>query len=300
MVAIRRWMGYNADYQSNLDHSENLCGFHCIQIRNEKFELKNRKQEITGMNYQVSVYWNKGAVRKTNQDSVLVLQALTSQGRVLLAAVCDGMGGMDRGEYASGYLTEELVTWFYDSLLKAVGKRKPLWVIRRSLERNLYRIQRRLQTYADKRSLEMGTTMSLLVLREKKYLLWHLGDSRIYHLSGHGKRKIHLMTEDHVQGRNRLTKCVGSFGFFRPDFRMGIVRKREAFLLCSDGFWHTMDEEELGEALAPDLMTEARCERRLKEIGERAMRRGERDNLSAVYVLMKCGRERAFFGKQTG
>ena len=64
------------------------------------------------MNYQVNVYWNKGAVRKSNQDSVLVLKALTSQGRVLLAAVCDGMGGMDRGEYASGYLTEELVTWF--------------------------------------------------------------------------------------------------------------------------------------------------------------------------------------------
>lgn len=242
------------------------------------------------MNYQVNVYWNKGAVRKSNQDSVLALQALTSQGRVLLAAVCDGMGGMDRGEYASGYLTEELVTWFYDGLLKAVGKRKPLWVIRRSLERNLYRIQHRLQNYADKRGLEMGTTMSLLVLWERKYLLWHLGDSRIYHLSGHLKRKIVFMTKDHVQGKNRLTKCVGSFGYFLPDFRMGIVGKGEAFLLCSDGFWHMMDTEELGEALAPALMTEDRCGRRLKEIGETAIRRGERDNLSAIYILTKGGR----------
>lgn len=242
------------------------------------------------MDYQVNVYWNKGAVRKTNQDSLLVLQVLTSQGRVLLAAVCDGMGGMDRGECASGYLTEELVTWFYDSLLKAIGKRKPLWVIRRSLERNLYRIQGRLQSYADKRGLEMGTTMSLLVLWERKYLLWHLGDSRIYRLSGHGKRKIHLMTEDHVQGKDRLTKCVGSFGFFSPDFRMGIAGKREAFLLCSDGFWHTMDAEELGEALAPVMMTEERCRRRIREIGETAMRRGERDNLSAIYILMKSRR----------
>lgn len=274
--------------------------FTAYKSETKKFELKNRKQEIAGMNYQVSAYWNKGAVRKTNQDSVLVLQALTSQGRVLLAAVCDGMGGMDRGEYASGYLTEELVTWFYDGFLKAVGKRKPLWVIRRSLERNLYRIQRRLQTYADKRGLEMGTTMSLLVLWEKKYLLWHLGDSRIYHLSGRGKRKIHLLTEDHVLERNRLTKCVGSFGFFQPDFRMGIVRKQEAFLLCSDGFWHTMDAEELKEALAPDPMTEARCERRLKEIGETAMRRGERDNLSAVYILIKSGRGARFGGKKSG
>lgn len=242
------------------------------------------------MNYQVNVYWNKGAVRKVNQDSVLVLQALTSQGRVLLAAVCDGMGGMDRGEDASGYLTEELVTWFYDRLLGAVGKRKPLWVLRRSLERNLYRIQGRLQTYADRRGLEMGTTMSLLVLWEKKYLLWHLGDSRIYHLSGHWEKRIVLLTKDHVQGKNRLTKCVGSFGYFWPDFRMGIAGKGEAFLLCSDGFWHRMKAEELRESLAPDLMTEERCEKRLKEIGETAIRRGERDNLSAIYILTKGGR----------
>ncbi|MDE5932123.1 MAG: serine/threonine-protein phosphatase [Lachnospiraceae bacterium] len=242
------------------------------------------------MNYQVNVYWNRGAVRKTNQDSILVLQAMTSQGRVLLTAVCDGMGGMDKGECASGYLTEELITWFYDGLLKAIGKRKPLWVLRRSLERNLYRIQRRLQVYADKRGLEMGTTMSLLVFWEKKYLLWHLGDSRIYRLSGHWKRKIHKMTKDHVQGTNRLTKCVGSFGYFLPDFRMGITGKGDAFLICSDGFWRTMKMEELGEALAPSLMTEERCKRRLKEIGETAIRRGERDNLSAIYILAGSGR----------
>ncbi|MCM1174775.1 MAG: serine/threonine-protein phosphatase [Blautia sp.] len=242
------------------------------------------------MDYRVNVYWNKGAVRDVNQDSLLVLQALTSQGRVLLAAVCDGMGGMDRGEWASGYLTEELATWFYDGLMRAVGKRKPLWAVRRSLERSLYRAQRKLQDYADRRGLEMGTTMSLLVLWEKRYLLWHLGDSRIYYLSGHWKRKIRLMTKDHVQGKNRLTKCVGSFGFFLPDFRMGVVRKGEAFLLCSDGFWRRMDAEELNEALVPALMTEERCQRRLREIGEGAMRRGERDNLSAVYVLVRGGR----------
>lgn len=247
------------------------------------------------MNYQVNVYWNKGAVRKTNQDSVLALQALTSQGRVLLAAVCDGMGGMDCGEWASGYVTEELVTWFYDGLLKAVGRKKPLWVLRRSLERKLYRAQRNMQTYADRRGLKMGTTMSLLVLWEKKYLLWHLGDSRVYRLPGRrsyggpfhrGKKQV-LLTEDHVQGKNRLTKCVGSFGYFPPDFRMGIVKKGEAYLLCSDGFWHTMDGQEMGDALEPASMTEERCERRLREIGEAAMRRGEQDNLSAVYILTR-------------
>ena len=192
------------------------------------------------MYFSADVYWNKGAVRTVNQDSLVVLQALTIRGRVLMAAVCDGMGGMDMGECASGYLTEELVTWFYDGLLSAIGKKKPLWVIRRSAERKLYQVQSRLQRYADRRSLAMGTTLSLLVLWEKKYMLWHLGDSRIYQFFGGSKKKIRLLTLDHVQGRNKLTKCVGSFGFFMPYYKMGSVKPGEAFLLCSDGFWHNI------------------------------------------------------------
>lgn len=254
------------------------------------------------MYYSTNIYWNRGAVRSCNQDSLVLQQALTSQGRVLMAAVCDGMGGMDVGECASGYLTEELVTWFYDGLLEAVGRRKPLWIIRRSAERKVYQVQRRMQTYAHKRHLALGTTMSMLVLWEKKYLLWHLGDSRIYHLSegklsfeGLFKRKlitgkksrVRLLTNDHVQGKNKLTKCVGSFGSFLPDFKMGTVKSGEAFLLCSDGFWHKMSMEEIGEVLAPAQMTEEKGERRLREIGDAVMRRGESDNLSAVYVKVK-------------
>lgn len=239
------------------------------------------------MNYYADVYWNRGTNREVNQDSLVLLQALTSQGRVLMAAVCDGMGGMDMGEAASGYLTEELITWFYDGLLNAVGKKKPLWVIRRSIERKVYQIQGRLGIYAKKHDVELGTTMSLLVLLEKKYLLWHLGDSRIYRIKDKRRTKIRLLTKDHTREKNELTKCIGSFGFFMPDFKMGMVNRGEAFLLCSDGFWHTLSQKEIGEVLAPSQMREENMQRRLREIGEAVMRRGERDNLSAVYVKVR-------------
>lgn len=242
------------------------------------------------MNYFADVYWDRGTKREVNQDSLVLLQALTIQGRVLMAAVCDGMGGMDAGETASGYLTEELITWFYDGLLDAVGKKKPLWVIRRSIERRVYQVQHRLGIYAEKHGLSLGTTMSLLVLWEKRYLLWHLGDSRIYRLYDHKRTKIQLLTKDHTKGRNELTKCIGSFGFFIPDFKMGTISGREAFLLCSDGFWHTVTTEEIAGALAPSQMREENIQRRLREIGEAAMRRGERDNLSAVYIQINNAR----------
>ncbi|MCH5251177.1 MAG: serine/threonine-protein phosphatase [Lachnospiraceae bacterium] len=241
------------------------------------------------MNYESDVYWNRGASHSINQDSLILLQALTSQGRVLMAVICDGMGGMDMGECASGYLVEELVTWFYDGLLDAIGKKKALWIIRRCTERKIYQIQSRMQRYADRRSLEMGTTLSMLVLWEKKYMLWHIGDSRIYHLrSGligkESQRKVHLLTNDHADDKGRLYKCVGNFGYFVPDFKMGSIKKGEAFLLCSDGFRNKMGIEEIGEVLAPENMTEDKIRKRLREIGEAVLRRGERDDLSAVYV----------------
>ena len=242
------------------------------------------------MKYLTSVYWERGSMTERNQDSVVLLQVLTARGRVLMAAVCDGMGGLAQGEAASGYITRRLQEWFYESLLRSVQKRKAFWIIRRSLDRLVYDMQEQLSQYAGREKIRMGSTMTVLVLWEKMYLLWHLGDSRAYRLSAAGdggrmKGSLRCMTTDHVRGRNQLTKCVGSFGYMRPDFRMGTFGNGQAMLLCSDGFRHYVTEEELADVLNPGVVAEEmQAERRLREIGEACMKRGEVDNLSAVYV----------------
>ena len=225
-----------------------------------------------------------------NQDSLVLLQVLTARGRVLMAAVCDGMGGLEQGEMASGYVTERLQEWFYESLLRAIQKKKAFWIIRRSLDRLVYHMQEQLSQYARQEEIRLGTTMTVLILWEKTYLIWHLGDSRVYRLCalnkrGRAKNNLVCMTTDHVLGRNQLTKCVGSFGYKRPDFRMGTFGRGQAMLLCSDGFRHFITEEELADVLRPETITEeTQASRRLREIGEACMKRGEKDNLSAIYV----------------
>ena len=238
------------------------------------------------MNYLTGVYWECGSVAQMNQDSLVLLQVLTARGRVLMAAVCDGMGGLPQGEYASAYVTKRLQEWFYESLLRAVQKKKAYWVIRRSLDRLVYHMQEQLGQYGRKENIRLGTTMTVLVLWERTYLIWHLGDSGAYRVcDSRNCRGIECLTKDHVIGLNRLTKCVGSFGYERPDFRLGILRAGQGMLLCSDGFRHCVAETEIADVLEPEsIREEEQITRRLREIGAACMKRGERDNMSAVYV----------------
>ncbi|MDE7284354.1 MAG: hypothetical protein K2N85_12350 [Lachnospiraceae bacterium] len=241
------------------------------------------------MHYDAGVYWNKGAVSDINQDSLVLMQVLTSKGRVLMAAVCDGMGEM--GEYASGYLTQELTAWFEDGLLDSLCKKKPLCAIRRFVERKVYSMQCRMHEYAENCGQMIGTTLSMLILWEKRYMLWRLGDSRIYYLVSGKKVPIRMKGLVNTKESEELPKYIGSAGFFLPDFEEGTIKSGDAFLLCSDAFIRRMTLEEIAGVLVSNKMTEDACKRRLREIGEAAMRRGERDNMSAVYVRIS-GHER--------
>lgn len=236
------------------------------------------------MEYLTGVYWCRGRVAAKNQDALLLQQVLTRRGRVLMAAVCDGMGGASQGEMAAGYVAQRLQEWFYTEFLRMFARKKRLWVIRRSLDRLVYHMQRQLRHYAGEEELSLGTTMTVLVMWENAWLVWHLGDSRAYRLR---RGRMEQLTTDHVHGAGELTKCVGSFGHFVPQHIVGRPGAGEGILLCSDGFRRQMTEQELRDVLAPArLREEAQIERRLKEIGEACMKRGERDNLSAVYIKL--------------
>lgn len=236
------------------------------------------------MRYLSDVYWNRGRVAEKNQDAVVLQQVLTRRGRVALAAVCDGMGGISCGEAASGYVAEELKEWFYTELFAMVRKNKRYWVIRRSLDRLIFHMQGRLKRYGAQENISLGTTMTALVLWERTWMLWHLGDSRAYRLRTRGMEQL---TTDHARDAGKLTKCLGSFDCFTPQHGIGVIRPGEALLLCSDGFRRQVTEQELRKVMDPGAMAgEEQIGRRMKEIGETCMKRGERDNLSAVYIKM--------------
>lgn len=225
-------------------------------------------------------YWEKGG-RLSNQDSITLQQVMTGRGRVLLAVVSDGIGGLKAGEIASGYIVESIVRIFYNQLLQLIYKRKGKLSLKKCMLRCFYRINRELNRYAKDREIRLGATVSLLLIWKRRYMLLHLGDSRIYLCK---RQRLKQMTQDHASGKG-LLKCLGSFGFQYPDIRFGHVMGECGFLLCTDGFYKKMDEKKAGEALSPrDIQEELQISRRLQALGECVLQAGEQDNCSAVYV----------------
>ena len=57
-----------------------------------------------------------GTTKDTNQDSAMIKHAMTEAGEVLMAVVCDGMGGLSNGELASATVIRAFSDWFDEEL----------------------------------------------------------------------------------------------------------------------------------------------------------------------------------------
>lgn len=233
------------------------------------------------LRYISGFYWDRGG-RKVNQDSIILQQAATSRGKVLLAVVSDGIGGLAEGENASGYICEKLIDNFYRQLIPLMGRGKRK-MFERSLLRCFYEIKQALTRYGEEREIMLGATVSLLFLWKSRYLIFHLGDSRIYFFRRNGHR---LLTNDHSDGKNGLTKCLGSVPFLKPDIQFGRVHGKCGFLLCSDGFYRKQAEETFALLSPAEMGKEEQIEKRLGEMARFALKRGEKDNMSAIYIKM--------------
>ena len=134
---------------------------------------------------------DRGIKKKINQDSLLVRSAMTKEGEILLAVVCDGMGGLEKGEVASGEVIRALARWFEETLplllsgeqeKKGVGERRKR-AIAKSLESLIQEENQMISVYGKEKNLLLGTTVSAVLLIAGWYLIVHVGDSRVYGLT---------------------------------------------------------------------------------------------------------------------
>ena len=234
------------------------------------------------MRHFFAAYETDAGIKKdVNQDSLLLKLLKNETEEILLAVLCDGMGGMERGELASATVVQAFDQWFRDMFIRGNGLEK-LENVQRQWQTLLEELNAQLLRYGKKQGIALGTTATAILLSSNgSYLIGHIGDTRIYRM----KEKIIQITEDHSYAENVLLQCVGINRFLRPQFTYGFVQKGESILLCSDGFRHMITEQEIYENLySRECADEQKMKRQLRKLIELNKKRRETDNISAILI----------------
>jgi len=241
---------------------------------------------------------SQGQVREINEDSLCVFTPYpgtesTSEFLAILG-VADGMGGHRAGDLASSFVMEKVKMAFIRGQFKnKYGDLSDLALILKNLVKDinqeLYALSKK-----EKSPGEMGSTLTIGLLKEKMLWLAHVGDSRCYLVS---QGKIEQLTKDHSwvaeQVRrgvlspeeaighprdNVLTQAVGIDPNIEPQIIYREVSYGDRYVFCTDGLTRHVQEKEILEIINKKPNPQRACD----SLIELANQRGGEDNITVV------------------
>lgn len=252
------------------------------------------------MNFIVSGNTDIGLTKSTNQDSLSIKVINTKQGRMVFVVLCDGMGGLSKGEVASASVIRAFDSWSRNELQQLSENPIEDPVIRSQWEKIVSEQNEKIKSYGAGLGIKLGTTLTAMLITQNRYYVLNVGDSRAYELhNGLNQitkdqtfvaREVALgnMTEEQAkvdERRSVLLQCVGASEEVYPDMFFGDVQKNAVYMLCSDGFRHEITSEEIYDKLQADkLLNEDMMNNASMELIELNKQRQERDNITVALI----------------
>lgn len=223
-----------------------------------------------------------GAVRKINEDSML------DQPDRGVWVVADGMGGHSAGDKASQLVVAKCSALdLDDDLADCIDAIDNALVSSNTALREM--------AIADNKRT-IGCTAAAVVARGKYIACLWAGDSRVYrHRPGDGLSQLtqdHAMVEQLVtQGllkreeaenhpqANLITRAVGAGDVLFVDVELFEVTAGDCLMICSDGLYKEVTENEIGKILA-----DKNVEDKADALVDLALSRRARDNTTVIVV----------------
>ena len=235
------------------------------------------------------LYTSQGG-RKYNEDSV----SFRCEGDTGIFVAADGLGGHDNGALASSCVVDTLLeAWNAKS---QAGEERRQWLLLQIEQAN-----QKLLTLQKEANSRMRSTVSALLIDGGQAVWGHVGDSRLYYCHDSG---ICRVTEDHSvaykkykageitkqqigqdEDQPSLLRALGNPDRNEPDLDGAALENGDAFLLCTDGVWEYLDDEEILIDLLKAETAQEWAELLLLRVIARV--RPDHDNLSLITVLIE-------------
>ena len=225
-----------------------------------------------------------GLRRSNNED------AFVSAPELGLLALADGMGGAASGEVASGIFADTVRELLSAGAPSAVEDAEVL------VRKTFLLANRRIRELAARapEHKDMGCTGEMIVFTDDRYVVGHVGDSRVYLFRG-GRllqvTKDHSFVQEQVdQGvltpgqarvhafRHMILRAIGIHDALAVDLISGQAYPDDFILLCSDGLTDMVGDHLIEERLTSDLSLEGKAERLVRD----ACEAGGYDNVTIV------------------
>ena len=229
--------------------------------------------------------------RKVNEDTVSTIERDGAYGFI----VCDGLGGQGMGDTASKLVAKCFEECFKNSTINESFLSTTFDYAKNTLleQKNKLNVKN-----------QMCTTAVALAINENTAYVGHIGDSRLYFFED---GKLIYKTLDHslpqmlaLQGeikeediahhpdRNKLLRAFGT-EWDKPMYATTepiALNKNQSFLLCTDGIWEWITEQQLCDLLKTSSSAEEWLKKIVKAV-EISSQNNEHDNYSAIAVSIK-------------
>jgi len=250
--------------------------------------IQDKQSNATGL--QVGSATDIGRVRDRNEDALFV------DAEIGLFVVADGMGGHRGGALASKIVVEDLPVMIENALdrLKVGSPKTIRWLLKNAIAEQSRQLH--LEGTSESGYKDMGTTIVLALLWNRRCYIANIGDSRAYLLR---KGRLRLLTRDHSvvselihsgqiepdqadthPAQGQITRYLGMEDKARAFVRSFALKNNDRLLLCSDGLTDMLPDETISEILSAQRDPQLAC----TSLIAAANAAGGHDNITAIVI----------------
>jgi serine/threonine protein phosphatase PrpC len=265
------------------------------EISHEATQI-NPKQLIVGSGVDV------GRQRENNEDALFTftanLASTSSDTPFGLFMVADGMGGHKNGELASDNAVRAMSSYVLNKLyhpLFGVSPQPPEDSLQEIMQIGVMKANQAVM----KNAPGGGCTLTAVLVMGIQLTIAHVGDSRAYaiHLDG----RVQALTRDHSlvkrleelgqitaeeaslhPQKSMLYRALGQGDQSQPDVLTTSLPNPGYLLICSDGLWGVITEEDIFNIITSSPNIHHAC----KNLVEAANKAGGPDNITSILIRM--------------